>query len=649
MSTAQNTSDSRLPAWTASLAIHLCLLVLLAQLTLSLPVADRDFLLSATSDIDEPDELQIEEFETSVAMLPEVGIEEAGGILTAKPVAVEQAPLAEVPEPEVLIVASDVQIPVTAEVETPRGPIDGTDVVVRGSGNAGIAGTTGAIDRITHEIMLSLEQRPTLVVWLFDQSGSLSRQREAVRERFDRIYEELGVIEASTNPAFARHEDKPLLTSVVAFGKQTTFLNEKPTDQIDEIKRAVAAIVTDPSGQENVFAAVSQVAQEYLRYRVQNPRHNVMIVVFTDEVGDDPEHLEDAVQLCRTHQIPVYVVGVPAPFGRREAMVKYVDPNPEFDQRPQRAPVNQGPESLYPERIKLRFAGMRSDDELFDSGFGPYGLTRLCMESGGLFFSVHPNRATDRRVRGGEIAELAAYFVRFFESDVMRKYRPEYISIDQYERALRQNKARQALVDAARLSWTTPMESVRLTFPKRDEGALANLLSLAQRDAAKLEPKINMIYDALRSGESDRARLVTPRWQAGYDLAMGRAMAVKVRTEGYNAMLARAKNGMAFENEKSDTWRLKPADKVESDSALAGAGQRARTYLERVIQEHPSTPWAVLAERELEQPLGWDWTELYAGVNVPPERVGGENANPPRDDRRNPLVKPKPRRKPPAL
>jgi hypothetical protein len=32
-------------------------------------------------------------------------------------------------------------------------------------------------------------------------------------------------------------------------------------------------------------------------------------------------------------------------------------------------------------------------------------------------------------------------------------------------------------------------------------------------------------------------------------------------------------------------------------------------YLNRVIKEHPGTPWAYLAHRELTTPLGWKWTE----------------------------------------
>ena len=36
--------------------------------------------------------------------------------------------------------------------------------------------------------------------------------------------------------------------------------------------------------------------------------------------------------MCRRWAMPVYVVGVPAPFGRRETQMKWVDPDPKFDQ-----------------------------------------------------------------------------------------------------------------------------------------------------------------------------------------------------------------------------------------------------------------------------------------------------------------------------
>ncbi len=47
-----------------------------------------------------------------------------------------------------------------------------------------------------------------------------------------------------------------------------------------------------------------------------------MIVVFTDEAGDDVDALDATVDLCRKYEMPVYVIGVPAPFGRETAYVK---------------------------------------------------------------------------------------------------------------------------------------------------------------------------------------------------------------------------------------------------------------------------------------------------------------------------------------
>ena len=73
----------------------------------------------------------------------------------------------------------------------------------------------------------------------------------------------------------------------------------------------------------------------------------------------------------------------------------------------------------------------------------------------------------------------------------------------------------------------------------------------AQKAAAKLEPKVAALHDTLKLGEADRKQETSLRWQAGYDLAIGRVMAVRVRTEAYNAMLAKAKRGMKFKNEKN--------------------------------------------------------------------------------------------------
>ena len=56
-------------------------------------------------------------------------------------------------------------IPTAAELDM--------SIVVPGQVGVGVTGAAGAVDRLTGEIRSKLDQRPTLVCWLFDQSLSL--------------------------------------------------------------------------------------------------------------------------------------------------------------------------------------------------------------------------------------------------------------------------------------------------------------------------------------------------------------------------------------------------------------------------------------------------------------------------------------------
>lgn len=82
-----------------------------------------------------------------------------------------------------------------------------------------------------------------------------------------------------------------MLTAVVGFGSEPRMLTKEPTDRIEVIEAAVKAIKDDESGQENVFQAVGMVAEKFRPYRsAKNGKRHVMIVVFTDEAGDDTVH-----------------------------------------------------------------------------------------------------------------------------------------------------------------------------------------------------------------------------------------------------------------------------------------------------------------------------------------------------------------------
>lgn len=626
--------------------MHAVLLIALGTASIVLPGKLEE--LSLSYELPElPEEIEPlpEEFLSAEEQREEIGALSQAGLDSARAAAM-------VVEDESLVIFKPEELSnfgeqMSLEVDAPvfQGPEFSETLPVQGAGSVGTTGAMGAIDRITHEIMTSVELQPTLVVWMFDQSGSLRDEREKILKRFRNIYDELGVIEASQNPSFKRHKDKPLLTAVMGFGAAPRVLTDEPTDDIDAIVQAVENIEIDDSGQENVFLAVTEAVDTFRAYRrAKNGSRNVMLVIFTDEAGDDIQSLDETVDLCRKTGMSVYVAGRPAPFGREHAYVKWIDPDPNFDQRPQWVPVNLGPESLMPERLKLHFIGEGRRDDLLDSGYGPYALTRLCYETGGLYFASHPNRKEQGFVSRRETSNLAAHITAFFDPLVMRRYQPDYSTVAEYQKQLRGNRARGALVTAAQLSWTSPLEDIELRFPKRNEAQLATALSVAQRAAAERQPKLDRLCQTLQLGESDRDSLEGPRWQAGFDLAMGRALAAKVRNDGYNAMLAKAKQGMAFSEEKNNTWVLQ-SDRDFANSSLEKLAERAEFYLQRVVEQHSGTPWANLAERELQSPLGWRWEESYTYLPDPEEMANNARR------RRTPPERPEqpPRRNPPPL
>jgi hypothetical protein len=630
-------------AWLVSLVLHLAALVSLAWLTILSPI--RPAVVLSSPPVELADELVPQDFHFSSLPAEEVGAVGAGDVGTARPLALRDADESQIAyslEPRASV--ADVQV-VEFDRTLFEGPIVAEDMLVKGAGSVGTTAAAGAIDRLTHEILMSLDERPTLVVWLFDQSKSLSAQREAIAKRFDQIYDELGVIEAAGTRAFKQHAEKPLLTAIAAFGVGVQLQTAKPTDNLAEMKAAVRSIQDDLAGKgrENVFQSIRFLADKFRGIRLASPRRNVMIVVFTDEAGDDVEHLDGTVELCRKLEMPVYVVGVPAPFGRELAYVKWVDPDPKYDQTPQPQDVHQGPESLLPERVKVLFGTTEEDEEQFDSGFGPFGLCRLAFETGGLYFTVHPNRDLNRRIPRWETAAMSTYLSAFFDPRVMRNYQPDYVSARQYREILESNRACAALIQAGQMP-AIAVRNVRLRFPKIDDGQLARDLSVAQREAARVEPEINQLVALLKMGEKDRDKLTRPRWQAGYDLAIGQALAMKVRTESYNSVLALAKQGMRFQNERSDAWELRPVEIVEISSSLKNDAEAARKYLQRVVAEHAGTPWALDAQRELDMPMGWEWREAYLGVA---ERLAQSNDNRPAPPAAGPP--PKPRRDPPEL
>lgn len=627
--------DGDTPGWAVSLGIHVLVLLGLGMIGIPEPGRPVRTVTVIEAPAVEDDVLMVNpEMSVSVDRTEAPGAESEQSFDVAQAVAPVLAEESVVPVEASEDLVSEIKVEPIDVVAT--GSEMNVDVAVKGDVGVGTTGASGAVDRLTLEIAASLEQGPTLVCWVFDQSVSLSGQRREIASRLDRVFQELGVNGSEKN--------RPSLTNLVlAYGKDVKELVPNPTREAADVVRAIEEIEIDDSGVEMTFKAVARAVEQAKRARAGSTRR-VMIVVFTDEVGNDQKDADQVASLCRSQGMPVYVVGVPAPFGMRDVKMKFVEFDPKFDDAEQWAVVEQGPESLYPEVVRVHSG--RFADEAIDSGFGPFSLSKLCAQTGGIYFCVHANRNTSGRVSDDATAPMASRLRYFFPHEMMRHYRPDYLSAAKVDQLLAGNRAMKALVEASRSAEISPMEEPTTVFPREDDGALALLLGEAQKKAARIQPKIDALHAVLNAGFPDRDKISSRRWQAGYDLSLGRVLAVKIRTDAYNIMLAQAKSGMKFQDPKNDTWELRPSAQMTAvGSQTEKLAKQATMLLERVVKDHPDTPWAMLAAEELKTPFGYEWKETFTGVmKKKMDAGGGGNAGPGKDDMKRNLAPPKPKR-----
>jgi hypothetical protein len=460
----------------------------------------------------------------------------------------------------------------------------GSFVAATSNWSGGAAFTeTQALDRIERELADATKLRPTLVVWLLDQSAAAGTLRRVVAGSAVQIPSRL----AGSSEAKDDAKKHTLLTAIVAFGAKVSFLTPEPVDDAAKLPSG-ESIGEEPQPSTQAFAALAEAAKKFAPYRMRG--HEVIFVLVGRSATADEANFQAAVSTLGKAAIPVFGIGPAAPFGRLADSLT-------ADIRP--PDTNAGLESLHAERINLFFPDNQGDAELTDSGYGPFHLERIARATEGRFLRIRrggsPGWATDD---GGEI-----------KPELLRKYAPDYVSEDDYKKLLAANRACQALHDAAKLPPATVLIAPALDFQKEEQAAMNRTLSMAQRAAAANQQNLDRLHQTLAAGEADREKLTSPRWQAGFDLALGRACAARARNNGYNHMLAVLKDGKTFANQTSRIWSLKPADGIADSSELDRTAKKAKTLLERVVKEHPGTPWAAMAARELEAKCGWEWTE----------------------------------------
>ena len=566
-----------MPAWGISLIINLSILAIFHFIVYQ-QSADLDP-TSITSIVD--DTAREEELRFTETAVDQIGTEGTAQSLTQSLNAATEISNNEVPLEEQVEEILNPELPPLTDVVMVEHTSDiSASVDVKGDSEKMERGVEGALDRVAFEIRSSLRERKTLVIFLFDASGSLKERREKIADRFDNVYKQVGEL----------GRDDVLYTAIASFGEKPELHTEEPIQDMKELSRIVHEEIGQDTQTENVFGTAKLVLEKYRNWHRRSGPWNKLVFIVTDERGDDPQYLEEVISLAKRTQTRFFTIGNASIFGQQKGYVKwtYDDGFVEY------LPVDQGPETAFADGLQLPFIGSGRDWRIkqMSASYGPYALTRLCVETGGRFLITAESRGPS------------------FDRAIMRQYAPDYRPIRVQAEEIAKNRAKQVLSEVAQMTYDDDLREPTLTFRGYNDNILRTDIGEAQRPVAEIDYKLERFYNVLKAGEDDREKLREARWQAAFDLAMGRIIAMRVRYFGYNQMLANMKvSPKSFESDNNNMWRLVPSDEIATGPEMRKAAAAAKEYLKRVIDDHPGTPWALLAERELSTDLGWSWKE----------------------------------------
>ncbi|MBC8116663.1 MAG: VWA domain-containing protein [Candidatus Saccharimonas sp.] len=499
--------------------------------------------------------------------------------------------------------------------------VPGTGIIGKDLGTGQVSGEAGrvvegygaALGQMTQELVRMMRESKVLVVWLFDESESMKDDQKEVRERFHKVYEELGLVQKQD--AKLKISEEILLTSIMSFGKGIVEHTAKPTSNIDEIKKAIDKIGVDESGLEYTCAAIMSAVGKYQQF-AQRQKRKLILIVVSDESGDDGEKIEEAIQRCKSAEAPVYVMGHYSVFGYPYARISWVDPKHGLTHW---LPINRGPETPLPEC--LQFDGLHARWDVFSSGVGPYEQVRIAKQTGGIFFMLPGNE--------DNLAGAGSFEQRKFDMLDMKEYLPDLSSRMEYSKARDASRFRDAQWKVISLlnPFIDPNKEV-LNMQEHhysiDPAVFATQGKTTFERALKTMGMLNDATKLLDSVKKLRDKEPSERWRANYDLMHAQCLGYRVRL--FQLLLSldqHQKNKPKPKDEKNNEWDihrtpqlLEPdkeqikLTKVDLDE-LKQQNETARAEYQAVIENHPRTPYARRAQWELQYGFGMKFAEVY--------------------------------------
>jgi hypothetical protein len=213
-----------------------------------------------------------------------------------------------------------------------------------------------------------------------------------------------------------------------------------------------------------------------------------------------------------------------------------------------------------------------------------------------------------KRSRTGAL-RVRAESVPHFSARVLAPYRADEDSplkraVLQAIELLRNEKVSQAFPDEFRLpeGGEKNFKELILNLQKSSVGPGVAQLVLAEG------------LEELQKAGADRDKEPSKRWQANYDYVLARLLARLAYVNEHNYMLGQLRLELPPRDPKlHNGWRLASQQEIQSGKEARDLAREAQALFQKLIKEHPGTPWALLAKRERLTALGLRWEPVRLG------------------------------------
>ncbi|MGE4158250.1 MAG: vWA domain-containing protein [Planctomycetota bacterium] len=463
------------------------------------------------------------------------------------------------------------------------------------------------------------------ICWVLDHSPSMA---DDVKEITSRIEALLGGL----------NKKGAVLNSIVIWSDKPR-VHLKPTVDIKAVKESLTKIPfegKEGSGVENICQAVNMALANRGR------GENAVLVVVTDEAGDDDKQFDKTIDALRSSKVKVLVLSPHAAFGPpvwNWDIVHYDEARTEFFFA-HNGPENGTPEGLYDFNFIQRsdWSGTINpmDQRVWatNGGWAPYFLQLMAETTGGKVFALKT-----------ESHKLQGTFER------KKLYKPEIVPLSKLGNTVPAHPWRLAVSKAAD-AWKG-FRTIAREFPGQSKTDLIQgvqaQLPIVDGNITVTNKALALLHDGL--GRKPKANYQggeeNLRWRANIELAFASALVARYHLHQFKLDVERFKGSTFWPDPQKDVcqWNIKivadgksatelPKLEIYSvsntpegqgDTEQAGdmvsmltyvPNTNASTHEERrkqaeiallvVMKNHPKTPWATMAAKLLAELGSYD-------------------------------------------